>query len=528
VPSISVPPPSTDGARPRLVHAGINIPPPPQNVKGEFFFNSSNAVSFSDAFFDYSQFDKGKLKELFGAVSSVVPGNSATTFGFNSARIQVNAKTLLNRFYLDDFVTEREMMGAAGDPHDLLKELLRTVFLDTSFLESQEGDVEERAGLIPTYLVEEGTEREYVTLLQAVEYIVAYTNYGSSSSLVPNGSVMPAPRRAIFNFCGTCANCTDKDIPKPNYDNHGSGKLDSCADYTRSFDNLIEYFSAPRFANDELHFELFNEPHLADIHDPYFRDCLLAVAKKIETKFGKDRVIWPAASWEDHAGVTYDYEMDEENHFPDYDIGWHIYPWTCHGEGPVCTVREYERWVTNESEVPWRRDKQSTIGNNKLSQQVWLTEFGASLDGAANYFDPEEDTSLSPSSDANDLRAIANVLGSQWGASCSMLRGIFWWHGGYFFGDSYTIGKPGQSITGHGGAAFVASIMRSVNSVSCAGCTEYGESGERCEVDRCQKCAVAARPVAEAGDMLSPTAQPQIAPAAARSIADREVAGVFV
>jgi len=223
----------------------------------------------------------------------------------------------------------------------------------------------------------------------------------------------------------------------------------------------------------------------------------------------------------------------------------------------VCTVKEYEGWVTNESEVPWRGqfaatdratktdsgrmlkrrapdpllygDKTDTHSNNKLSQQVWLTEFGASLDEAFNYFDPERNTSLSPSSDANDLRAIANVVGSQWGASCSMLRGIFWWHGGYFFGDSYTIGKTGQSITGHGGAAFVASIMRSVNSVNCAGCTEYGDNGNHCEVGRCQKCAVAARPVAEASDVLPPTATlPLFEAAPTRLQSERKPEAVFV
>ena len=95
-----------------VVHAGINIPPPPQNKDKEFFFNSSNAVSFSDAYFDYSAFDSSKLQELFGSSSS--PG-----FGFNSARIQVNAKTALQRWYLDSAETAApgfDATGALNDP----------------------------------------------------------------------------------------------------------------------------------------------------------------------------------------------------------------------------------------------------------------------------------------------------------------------------------------------------------------------------------------------------------------------------
>ena len=349
---------------------------------------------------------------------------------------------------------------------------------------------------VPLFLTDE-TGRRYVTPLQTVEYVLSYTS-GTGS------------RRAILNFCGTCTNCTDGNIPPPNLDNHGSGTIDDCPTYTKAMTNIIEYFSADRFRDDKIHFELFNEPHKGRIQDAKYRNCLLGVGKLAAERRGLESVIFPAAGWEDHAAVTYDWEEKAANDFPQFDIGWHIYPWTCPvrgrnwggagknrltdggknrlTDGGVCTVQQYEDWVLNEQELPMR--------GGKLPPRVWLTEFGASLyESGIDYFDPEGNGASPPNMHANDLKGIANVLGQTFAASCSQIRGLFFWHGGYFFDDSYTV-NGGRKPDGKNGASFLKAVMADVNSESCADCTSYWGAGV-CERERCSKCRVGVRASAE-------------------------------
>jgi len=448
---------ATAAPSPHAVHAGINIPPPPHNRDGEFFFNSSNAVSFSDAYFDYSSFDAGKLASLF---KSQAEGG----FGFTSARIQLNAKTALKRWYLSESVNLGDAFLREAESKVEAESLMKSVFSTWEAVSSRG---------IPRFLVDENSGRPYLTPLQAVEYVVSYTNLGNSTQ----------PRRAIFNFCGTCTKCTDDHIPPPNLDNHGTGTVDDCDSYTAAMTSIIDYFSDDRFANDDLHFELLNEPHAAAINDPKFRNCLLNVGKYASKKRGRESIIWPAANWEDHAAVTYDYEKNHSHNFPSYDIGWHIYPWACtRQDKQVCTVQDYQDLVLDEQELPMR--------SGALPKRAWLTEFGSNLyNSNIDYFDPEAAGSP-PDGDARDLKGIANVLGQTYAAGCSQIRGLFLWHGGYFFDDSYTIN--GHILPdGKNGASFVKQMMADVNSDACADCSDY--FGRECDKERCGKCQVGAK-----------------------------------